>query len=111
MRVVATAWTVLAALVAAAAFACTPALASPLDRDFGSDGVARFDSPGDEQANATLLQSDGKILVGGTTDEFGPGTHFALTRFNSDGSIDRSFGADGLVVTPLSTAGDRLLGL
>lgn len=44
------------------------------------------------------LQSDGKILLGG-----GAGgsfqSDFALTRLNSNGSPDSTFGADGLVVT------------
>jgi uncharacterized delta-60 repeat protein len=111
MRVNAMAWTVLAALVAAASFACAPALASPIDRDFGKNGIARYDSPGDEQAQATLLQSNGRIVVGGTTDQSGPGGHFALTRFKPGGSPDKGFGTDGLVVTTLSSAGDQLLAL
>ena len=51
---------------------------------------------------AMALQSDGKILIGGTSNTTGFGTTFALFRFNSSGTMDNSFDwsatryADGL---------------
>jgi uncharacterized delta-60 repeat protein len=55
-----------------------------------------------ESANAVALQSDGKIVVLGTTwdgsaSQWG---HFSLVRYNPDGSLDPAFGGgDGIVVT------------
>ncbi len=72
-----------------------------LDLSFGDEG--RVITPGFAQAVA--IQSDGKIVVGGTIS----GQHhpnpirFALTRYNSDGSTDATFDADGTVTTAIGT--------
>jgi uncharacterized delta-60 repeat protein len=72
-----------------------------LDASFGSGGkvTANFGLNSDE-AISVVIQPDGKILVGGSTSG-GPGTgaDYALARFNSDGSLDTSFGND----IPLAT--------
>ncbi len=47
------------------------------------------------------LQSDGKIVAVGTTFNFSTQTDFALARYNSDGSLDMTFGSGGKVVTDL----------
>jgi uncharacterized delta-60 repeat protein/uncharacterized repeat protein (TIGR01451 family) len=70
-----------------------------LDGTFSGNGVALvppLDPPG--QAFDLALQTDGKILVGGTTN---PGTSgdFNLARFNPDGSFDAGFGLGGIVMT------------
>lgn len=65
-----------------------------IDTSFGGgDGIATTDmsSPSDA-ANDVVLQSDGKIVVGGTA---GP-TSCGLARYNADGSRDTSFGPGGL---------------
>jgi len=46
------------------------------------------------------LQSDGKIIGGGTD-----GNGFAVVRLNANGSLDSSFGTDGIVLTPAQTTG------
>jgi len=43
------------------------------------------------------LQSDGKILVIGTSEN--PNSDYGLVRYKSDGSLDASFGIDGKVIT------------
>jgi uncharacterized delta-60 repeat protein len=48
------------------------------------------------QAEAAVIQSDGKIVV--ACDSFG-GADFGVARYNDDGSLDRSFGTGGRVVT------------
>jgi uncharacterized delta-60 repeat protein len=67
-----------------------------LDSSFGSGGkvVADLGSNHDE-ATSLVIQPDGKILVVGT-DGIGQSsaTDIALVRYNSDGSLDTSFGAD-----------------
>jgi uncharacterized delta-60 repeat protein len=78
-----------------------------LDTSFGiggkvtTDFVGQFFS-GDDQANALIVQADGKLVAAGTTDIPGEGTSFALARYNPDGTLDTSFGADGKVTTKIA---------
>ena len=44
------------------------------------------------------VQPDGKIVAAGTTSD-AEHEYFALARFNTDGSVDGSFGSDGQVAT------------
>jgi len=74
-----------------------------LDVSFGTNGVKGIDyNSGSDESFATALQSDGKILVGGRTDNNNNSTDALLVRLNSDGSIDSSFGTAGRVVTNIS---------
>ena len=59
-------------------------------------GAATYDSGGDESGYAVAIQSDGKIVVAGISDN---GTDFdvLVIRYNSDGSLDTSFGTNGVV--------------
>jgi uncharacterized delta-60 repeat protein len=76
-----------------------------LDTSFGSGGIVTTVFPGDgSYAFAVALQSDGKIIAAGTDFvDFNPGdmsdTDFALARYNSDGSLDTTFGNGGTVTT------------
>ena len=60
-----------------------------------------------------IQQSDGKILVRGlkgVSDSLIDYNNYALSRFNSDGSVDTTFGTNGSIVTNLnlqSYVGDR----
>jgi len=47
--------------------------------------------------NAMLLQQDGKIIIAGATFGAHPGGDFALVRYDTDGTLDRSFGDTGVV--------------
>jgi uncharacterized delta-60 repeat protein len=49
---------------------------------------------------ATEAQPDPKIVVAGTAKKGGQNV-FALARYNSDGTIDRSFGSSGVVTLPV----------
>ncbi|MCL4297442.1 MAG: hypothetical protein KJ077_17015 [Anaerolineae bacterium] len=70
-----------------------------LDSSFDTDGVVITDVGGYyDRARAVLLQPDGKIVVAGTD-----GFQFIVTRYTSNGSLDASFGADGIVVTTISS--------
>jgi uncharacterized delta-60 repeat protein len=79
-----------------------------LDTSFGGgDGIVTTDFGYESQgAAAVVIEPSGKILVGGATSEFqgGPSiSAFALARYNSDGSLDTSFGGgDGKVSTEFS---------
>ncbi|MEQ1656951.1 MAG: DUF4347 domain-containing protein, partial [Nitrospira sp.] len=72
----------------------------------GGDGIVTTDLGVNEVGTTVALQADGKILVGGHTD--GAGTDFLVVRYNTDGSLDTSFGGgDGVVTTSFGgTAAD-----
>jgi uncharacterized delta-60 repeat protein len=53
-------------------------------------------------AESVIVQQDGKILVAGYADY--DGGSFVLVRYNIDGSLDTSFSADGILITPLFSA-------
>ena len=48
------------------------------------------------------LQSDGKILIGGTTGTSMSTADFILLRLNTDGSFDNSFGTNGTTITDIN---------
>src|SRR4030095_6308656 len=71
------------------------------DTTFGSGGRTTTDLGGRfEGATSVALQPDGKIMAGGyavvPVNQF---ANFALVRYNSDGSLDLSFGTGGKVIT------------
>src|SRR6185295_3780468 len=84
-------------------FLVTVVFATPgdLDTTFAGTGKALFGFGfTDDQANAVALQTDGKIVVAGST-----GDRFAVLRYNSDGSLDTAFDGDGKVTTLINGAG------
>ncbi|HMK06244.1 MAG TPA: T9SS type A sorting domain-containing protein [Flavobacterium sp.] len=82
-----------------------------LDLTFGTGGtnVTNFGSRY-IHTDAIALQSDGKILIGGTHDISVTPTImdlvFVVLRFNIDGSADSTFGINGSVVTDFSPLGN-----
>ena len=69
-----------------------------LDTSFDTDGLVFTASPnGSVSAHGIGLQSDGKIVVGGSMDNPGTYEDFAIFRYNADGSLDTSFSMDGIV--------------
>jgi len=83
-----------AALMFIATASATP---GDLDATFGRGGVVRTDIGFIDTANDVAVQSDGRIVAAGTVDEGGTRNVFAA-RYLSDGSLDSSFGGDGVVV-------------
>jgi uncharacterized delta-60 repeat protein len=72
-----------------------------LDRNFGTGGKVTTDFTGRDgfdQANALVLQVDGKLVAAGFAAG-PPGSDFGLARYNPDGSLDPSFGTAGRVTT------------
>lgn len=72
-----------------------------LDATFGTNGVIIYDGIGEDIAYGVSLQSDGKIVVTGSTSEAYPRisfTHTLILRYNSDGTFDNSFGTNGVVI-------------
>jgi len=73
-----------------------------LDNSFGSNGVIITTFTYTSIASDVALQNDGKIVVAGHTWG-GSQNNFALARYNSDGSLDTSFGNSGTVSTSFSS--------
>jgi uncharacterized delta-60 repeat protein len=77
-----------------------------LDTNFDSDGkVTTAIGSGTEQAFSVAIQSDGKIVAAGYSNN-GSNDDFALVRYNTDGSLDTSFDGDGKVITAIGGAAD-----
>jgi uncharacterized delta-60 repeat protein len=94
-----------------------PATAVPgaLDSSFGGDGVVTsIIAPGPAEANAVAIQADGKIVTAGV-DNLLEGSRqtsrFALARYNTDGSLDPTFGGDGVVRTNFTPQKDHAFGV
>lgn len=78
-----------------------------LDPNFAGDGAVAVDVPGPtmDVALKVVTQTDGKTIMLGNQMSFG-GVNFLLTRYNVDGSLDASFGGDGIVTEPYSSGGN-----
>lgn len=78
------------------------------DTTFSSDGFTVIDFGEDsETATSVAIQSDGKVVVGGTsttTGEFQDEDKFAVARLNADGTLDTTFSQDGKALTPVGTS-------
>jgi uncharacterized delta-60 repeat protein len=76
-----------------------------LDASFGTGGLLRTDfAGGNDNAQAVVLQGDGKIVAAGYATS---GTsNFALARYNTDGSLDTTFGQGGKVMTDFQNGTD-----
>ena len=92
-----------ALLALAFALDATPGFCSPgdLDPSFGNHGRVVTDLGGIEFAKSAALQADGRIVVAGFT---GAGK-LLLVRYDSDGTLDASFGTGGTVLTTIGSGG------
>ena len=78
-----------------------------LDTGFGTGGKVTtdfFGTPGfafTDSISAIIIRPDGKIIAVGSTNgaQFTVDFKFALARYNSDGSLDSTFGSGGKVAT------------
>lgn len=68
-----------------------------LDPSFDGDGIVVNSVLNSADGQAIEVQTDGKILVAGHAFS-SAGDFFAVTRLNSDGSVDTSFGTNGSAV-------------
>ncbi len=82
-----------------------------LDPDFNFDGtVTTAVGSFDDEILALALQEDGKIIAAGYSSN-GSDRDFALARYYSDGTLDRNFGLEGLVVTAVGNSDDEITGI
>ena len=71
------------------------------DTSFGTDGIVTTAlGSGYDYAYGVAIQSDGKIIVAGSSWN-GSRHHFALVRYDTSGNPDTSFGTDGIVTTEI----------
>jgi uncharacterized delta-60 repeat protein len=78
-----------------------------LDSTFNGNGKATIDFLDYiDIATAAVLQTDGKIVIAGYVD-LGPLEEFGVTRVNTDGTIDNSFGINGKVITDVGPSNAR----
>ncbi len=74
-----------------------------LDSTFAEDGRVTTDfTNARDQANAIAIQADGKIVAVGRSGR----ADFALARYNTDGTLDTTFGGDGRVTTDFTHGDD-----
>jgi uncharacterized delta-60 repeat protein len=83
-----------------------------LDATFGGDGKVRTDFTAfGDYANDVRIQSDGRIVVVGEARAERTDSTIALARYNTDGSLDGSFGSSGRVRTNISSTSDNAIGI
>jgi uncharacterized delta-60 repeat protein len=73
------------------------------DQTFGVNGVVTTNIEGSDYGNAVALQPDGKIVIVGKTSSASD-TYALVIRYNTDGTLDNTFGENG-IVTYNGTAG------
>jgi len=73
-----------------------------LDNTFGVGGIVTTDVGGSSDvANAITLQADGKIIVAGYAHNGSTYNNSALVRYNTNGTLDNTFGTNGKSITTI----------
>ncbi|MBI3620744.1 MAG: hypothetical protein HY208_00950 [Nitrospirae bacterium] len=81
------------------------------DTTFGPSGkVTTAIGTIDDEALALVLQTDGKLVAAGFSDD-GTQRRFALVRYNTNGTLDTTFNATGKVTTAIGTIDDEAFAL
>jgi uncharacterized delta-60 repeat protein len=75
-----------------------------LDVNFGNNGILTPVSSGNSIPR-TLITPNDKILLSGKT-ETGGATVFYLEQYNNDGTLDASFGNNGIILYPFAPQGE-----
>jgi len=78
-----------------------------LDTSFADGGTLTTDFGGaDDFGRSITVQTDGNIVVAGSSGSYYEGYDFALARYNADGTLDTSFAGDGMLTTDFGGADD-----
>jgi len=81
--------------------------AGTLDTTFGKKGIVTTDSSEAKTVfTSSAVQKDGKIVVAGYIFN-GTNYDFAVLRYNTDGSLDKTFSSDGIQVTDIGFLDNR----
>src|ERR1035437_5862886 len=79
-----------------------------IDSTFGTNGIVTTAIGSfNDYISSIALQSDGKIVAGGASDN-GSNNDFALARYNANGTLDNTFGTNGIVITAIGSAMDEI---
>lgn len=78
-----------------------------LDNTFGQGGKVSTLIGNSCYATSVALQPDGKIIVGGSLEPFSTGD-FIIARYLSNGSLDNTFGTNGIVTTDFGSSYDYI---
>jgi len=81
-----------------------------LDSSFGNGGKVVTPVGSGAQANAVAIQKDGKIVVAGYGTVQST-AHFAVVRYNSNGSLDTSFNFSGIASFAFHNGADAATGV
>ena len=95
----------LAVLAAWPSLAC--AAAGQLDPAFNGGGQLSLGIGFDDVATTLIQQSDGKLVAAGYSNN-GSNDDFALVRYNSNGSLDATFNATGVLTADIGGSTDRI---
>lgn len=78
-----------------------------LDTTFGSGGQSHLDLGKTDIAQQVMLLSDGKLGVSGLTEDGDDGdpTDLFIARINADGTIDPTFGRNGVTIADFGSTG------
>ena len=81
-----------------------------LDGSFDNDGkLTTAIGPNNDYAYALAIQSDGKIVVAGPSNDYYNNNYnnsFSVVRYNTNGSLDSSFDSDGKISTHVGASND-----
>ncbi len=69
------------------------------DLTFNNTGYVINNIWHNDRAHTVVVQPDKKIIVGGQTSQSSLGASYALVRYNEDGSLDSSFGNEGIATS------------
>ena len=75
-----------------------------LDSSFGNNGIQTTAFSGHTSFSSTALQGNKVVTAGSVYDPVANSSDFALARYTSNGSLDPSFGMNGLVAGPEGSA-------
>lgn len=80
-----------------------------LDTSFDTDGIVtmQLDSSNEDFGIEVKIQSDGKIVIG-VQSRINFDRDFVLIRYNSDGTLDSTFGTNGISRTLLNTTNEAI---
>ncbi len=80
-----------------------------LDTTFGVGGKVTTDFSGlDDGARSLVIQSDGKVVLAGSSEVADGTYHAALARCDASGVLDSAFDGDGLLRQKLTTYSERI---